>query len=162
LDGIGIGAATGTKILSNDISGNTRVGVDISNFSANSLVQNNIISHNGIIAGEQGGVAIFNGTGNIISNNALNNNFNGIEVESPGNVVTNNRVAGSFSKGIFVTGIGVPATVEGNKVLGSGSVDLSDESATCAAGADVWKGNTFQTDMAGGASDGGPGKGCIR
>ena len=162
LDGIGIGAATGTKILSNDISGNTRVGVDISNFSANSLVQNNIINHNGLIAGEQGGVAIFNGTGNVISNNTVNNNFNGIEVESAGNVISNNRVAGSVSTGIFVVGVGVPATVQMNKVLGSGVVDLSDDSATCAGGADIWKGNTFQTDLAGAASDGGPGQGCIR
>ena len=161
MDGIGIGAATGIRIISNDISGNNRVGVDISNFSNNNLVQNNVINRNGIVDGQQGGVAIFNGTGNAVSNNAINNNFNGIEIESAGNVVTGNHVGGSVSAGIFVTTAGVPATIENNKVLGS-VVDMSDDSATCASGADIWKGNTFQTDLAGGVSDGGPGKGCIR
>lgn len=162
MDGIGIGAATGIRIISNDISNNNRLGIDIANNSNNNLIQNNLINHNGIVDGEQGGVAIFFGTGNRVLNNAINNNLNGIEVESGGNTFTGNRVAGSVANGIFVVASGVPSTIEQNKVLGSGVVDMSDASATCASGADVWKGNTFQTDSAGGVSDGGPGKGCIR
>ena len=61
--------------------------MEISNSSDNNQVKTNIISNNGLVAGEQGGVAIFNRTGDVIANNALNNNFMGIESESPGSVV---------------------------------------------------------------------------
>ncbi len=160
LDGIGIGAANGTHILSNDIFGNNRVGVDISNFSNNNFVENNIINNNGIVDGEQGGVAIFNGTANLVANNVLNNNFNGIEIESPGNIVRNNTVNGSVEDGIFVTSVGSPATIKLNTVLGSTFVDMSDDSPTCSG--DLWRKNIFQTDLAGDVSNGGPGVGCIR
>jgi len=158
LDGIGIGAASGIYIVSNDISGNARVGVDISNFSNNNFVVNNIINRNGILDGEQGGVAIFNGTNNLVANNALNNNFNGIEIESPGNLVRGNTVSGSSNTGIFITPVGSPSTVKYNTVLGSGITDMSDD--TC--GVNTWRNNTFQTDLVAGVSDGGPGTGCIR
>jgi hypothetical protein len=160
LDGIGIGAASGTHIVSNDISGNVRVGVDISNFSNNNFVQNNIINNNGIVAHEQGGVAIFNGTNNLVANNALNNNFSGIEIESPGNIVRDNTVNGSVDTGIFITTFGSPSTVKHNTVLGNAFVDMLDDGSTC--NGDLWRKNTFQTDLAGGVSDGGPGAGCIR
>ena len=156
LDGIGIGAASGTYIVSNDISANARVGVDISNFSNNNFVMNNIINSNGILDGEQGGVAIFNGTNNLVANNALNNNFNGIEIESPGNLVRGNTVNGSHT-GIFITTVGSPSTVKYNTVLGS-ITDMSDD--TC--GVNTWRNNTFQTDLVAGVSDGGPATGCIR
>lgn len=160
MDGIGIGAAAGTQIRNSDISDNARIGVGISNFSNNSVIENNIINRNGIRDGEQGGVAIFNGTGNIIANNAINNNFNGIEIESPGNTVRGNTVSGSVSVGIFVISIGSPAAVKYNAVLGSAFIDMLDDSATCSG--NTWTRNTFQTDVAGGVSDGGPGTGCIQ
>jgi parallel beta-helix repeat protein len=158
LDGIGIGAASGTYIVSNDISGNARVGVDISNFSNNNFVMNNIINSNGIRDGEQGGVAIFNGTNNLVANNALNHNFNGIEIESPGNLIRGNTVSGSSNTGIFITTVGSPSTVKYNTVLGSVIAAMSDD--TC--GVNTWRNNTFQTDLVAGVSDGGPGTGCIR
>jgi len=160
LDGIGIGAATGTQVRNNDISDNARVGVDISNFSNNNVVEHNIINRNGIRDREQGGVAIFNGTGNLIASNALNNNFNGIEIESPGNTARGNTVNGSVSIGILVISIGSPSTVKRNTVLGSALADLSDDSSTCSG--NVWAKNTFQTDLAGGVANGGPGSGCIQ
>jgi len=159
-DGIGVGSASGTMIHNNDISDNARVGVDISNFSNDNVVEHNIINRNGIRDGEQGGVAIFNGTGNRIEHNALNNNFNGIEIESPNNTVVDNAVSGSTSTGIFITTDGSPSTVRRNTVLGSAVVDMSDQSSTCSG--NVWRKNTFQTDFAGAVSDGGPGAGCIR
>jgi parallel beta-helix repeat protein len=160
MDGIGIGAATGTYIVSNDISNNARVGVDISNFSNNNSVLDNVINHNGIVDGEQGGVAIFNGSDNLVANNALNNNFNGIEVESSGNIIRNNTVNGSLDTGIFVLALGAPSSVRQNIVLGSALVDMSDENAKC--GKDRWTKNTLQTDLVAGVSDGGPGVGCNR
>jgi parallel beta-helix repeat protein len=159
-DGIAIGAATGAVIVSNFIFGNARVGVEIANFSNNNVIENNAIAINGITDGEQGGIAIFNGTGNLIAGNSLIGNFNGIEIEAGGNLVRNNTVNGSLDTGIFVTSSGAPTTVRSNIVLGSGFVDMSDDSATCSG--DHWKKNTFQTDLAGGNPDGGPGVGCIR
>jgi parallel beta-helix repeat protein len=159
LDGIGLQVATNTHIVSNDISGNVRLGVDLANNSNNNFITNNIINDNGIVAGEQGGVAIFFGTNNLIANNALNNNFEGIELESPGNIARGNTVSGSHT-GIFVTSFGAPSTVIHNTVLGSSTADMSDDVAGC--GGDVWKGNDFQTDLVAGVSDGGPKAGCIR
>ena len=160
MDGIGIGAASGTYIVSNDISNNARVGVDISNFSNNNFVLDNVINNNGIKDGEQGGVAIFNGSKNLVANNALNNNFNGIEVESAGNTIRDNTVNGSVATGIFILNVGSPTTVKQNTVLGSAIVDMSDDNAKC--GKDHWKQNIFQTDLVAGVSDGGPGVGCLQ
>lgn len=160
LDGVGIGAATETLIVGNDISGNARLGVDIANNSNNNVIKNNIINNNGLIDGEQGGIAIFYGVDNLIENNALNNNFNGIELESPGNTARENTVNGSLEGGIVVLSGASPSRVLKNTVLGSAVADLSDDSATCSG--NTWKGNTFQTDLAGGNPDGGPKVGCIR
>ncbi len=159
-DGVGLGSASGTIVRSNDISGNVRVGVDISNFSDNNVVEDNIINNNGIVAGQQGGVAIFNGKDNVIRNNALSNNFDGILIESPRNLVEGNVVSGSSQTGIVISSDGAPSTVMKNTVLGSGLADMSDGSAGC--GANTWKNNTFQTDLVPGGSDGGPNAGCIR
>jgi parallel beta-helix repeat protein len=159
-DGIGIGSGGGNRILSNDISDNFRVGVDISNFSNNNVVQNNIISNNGIAAQQQGGVAIFNGTGNLIANNALNNNFEGIEIESPGNAVSGNVVSGSADVGIFLPSLGSPSTVQNNIVFGSALVDMLDDQAAC--GSNTWRSNNFQTDLVNDIPDGGPKVGCLR
>lgn len=159
MDGIGIGAATGTHIESNDISGNARVGVDISNFSNNNFVENNVINGNGLISG-QGGVAIFNGTNNLIANNTLNNNLNGIEVESPGNTIQANTVNGSVGSGIFVLTLASPSVVQRNVAMGNAVIDLSDDNTSCSG--DTWKKNIFQTDLVAGMPDGGPKAGCIR
>jgi len=144
LDAIGLGRATNTQIRYNDISDNARVGVDISNFSNNNVVQYNIINRNGLVSG-QGGVAIFNGAGNLVANNALNGNFNGIELESPGNTAQSNVVSGSVQTGIVA--ISSSSTVASNTVLGSSFVDLSDSSPTCSG--NTWTGNTFLTAIAG-------------
>jgi parallel beta-helix repeat protein len=67
VDGIGIGPGDHNRILSNDVSNHVRIGVEISNSSDNNQVKNNIINNSWLVAGEQGGVAIFNGTGNVPS-----------------------------------------------------------------------------------------------
>lgn len=160
LDGIGIGPGDRNRVLSNDVSNNVRVGVEISNFSDNNQVKNNIINNNGLVAHEQGGVAIFNGTGNLIANNALNNNFMGIEIESPGNVAQRNHVSGSVDTGIFITSFGSPGNVNHNTVFGSGLVDMLDEQRECDS--NTWTGNNFVTDLVADLSDGGPGVGCLQ
>jgi len=159
LDGIGIGPGGSNLITSNDVSDNFRVGVEISNSGSNNVVQSNIINNNGIVDHEQGGVAIFGGQGNRILNNALNNNFQGIEIESPGNTAIGNRVSGSVDTGIFIIN-GSPSVVKHNIVFGSGLVDMLDDYAAC--GADIWRGNNFQTDLVHDIPDGGPKNGCLR
>jgi parallel beta-helix repeat protein len=161
LDGIGIGAASGIAIIDNDISGNFRVGVNISNFSNNNTVADNVIDNNGIADGEQGGVVIFNGKNNVISNNTVNNNFHGILIDSPGNLVESNTVNGSVGNGTSGVGISINAPgastqVKGNTVLGSTQVDMSDNNSGC--GSDLWRNNTFQT----GGVAGGSNPGCIQ
>jgi Right handed beta helix region len=159
--GIGIGAANGTHIVSNDISGNVEVGVEISNLAHDNFVQNNIINNNGIVD-KLGGVVIFSGAGtnNLVANNTLNNNFDGVDILAPGNVARDNSVNGSVGNGIFISFSGSPSTVKLNTVLGSGIADMNDDSPTCAG--NTWRKNIFQTDLAGNVSDGGPGVGCIR
>jgi len=152
LDGIGIGAAIHTQIRGNDISDNARAGVDISNFSNENVVQNNIIDRNGILSG-QGGVSIFNGKSNVIENNAFHGDFVGIEIESDGNVTRGNVVSGSIQTGLFVAS--TANTTSSNTVLSSGLVDLSDASPTCTGNS--WTGNTFVTSVAGSVSA----PGCI-
>ena len=68
--------AAGTTISANYISGNTRNGVTISDFSDANAVDQNIIHDNGQAEGY--GVAIYNGTGNTIRANALTRNVNGV------------------------------------------------------------------------------------
>lgn len=157
VDGIGLGQAAGTIVTFNDISGNARVGVDISNFSNQNLVYNNIIHDNGVNEGY--GVAIFNGIANIVFDNVLNNNFNGIGVLSAGNLAQGNRVSGSKDGGIFISAIGAPSAVRQNIVLGN-PIDMSDGTAAC--GTNSWQNNTFETDQVLGVPDGGPTSGCIR
>lgn len=156
-DGIGLQVATGIVITSNDISGNTRDGVGISNFSNHNVVEKNVINNNGVAQGS--GVSIVNGTNNIIQANAVNNNANGISIDSPGNLVRNNTVNGSVNTGIAISTFGAPSTVRRNTVLGNGVTDMSDGSAQC--GTNVWRNNTFLTDLVVGVSDGGPNAGCI-
>jgi hypothetical protein len=159
-DGIGIGSGGGNRIVSNDISDNFRVGVDISNFSNNNFVGNNIINRNGVVDHEQGGVAIFNGTGNVVANNSLNNNFSGIEIESPGNTAIGNTVSGSLDTGIFIPTFGSPSIVKSNTVFGSVLVDMLDDHAACDS--NTWRNNKFQTDLVNDVPDGGPKVGCLR
>jgi parallel beta-helix repeat protein len=158
IDGIGVGAASGVVVTSNLIYANKRMGVGISNFSDNNFVENNIVRDNGVEEG--GGVAIFNGANNVIRNNAVSHNFNGILIESPSNVVQNNTVGTNLDAGIVISQFGAPSVVKRNIALSNAGSDLNDFSAGCDG--NIWKSNTFQTDLVNGAPDGGPGNGCIR
>jgi parallel beta-helix repeat protein len=155
IDGIGIQAASGILLVANDISGNFRTGVDISNFSNNNTVASNVINNNGIAAGEQGGVAIFNGKNNLITSNTVNNNFDGILIESAGNFVEKNTVNGSVGKGasgvgILISAHGASTVVKGNTVFGSSQADMTDINPGC--GTDLWQNNTFRTAVVAGGS----------
>ena len=158
MDGVAFGAAKDSSVRSSHIFGNKRDGVEISNFSDGNLVESNIIHDNGEYEGF--GVVIYNGQGNTIRGNAVNQNFNGIGIQSLANTAEQNSVSASRQTGISISAIGAGSTVLGNIVFGSGLLDMTDEVAAC--GTNTWSGNTFQTDEAGGIPDGGPSVPCIQ
>ncbi len=87
-------------------------------------------------------------------------NFNGIGLDSARNLAFSNKVSGSSSAGIAISGVGAPSIVWQNTVLGSGTTDMSD--ATLGCDANVWGMNNFVTDLVAAVPDGGPGVGCIQ
>ena len=143
VDGIGLGQANGTVLTANDISGNVRAGVGISNFSNGNIVFNNIVNDNGVNEGF--GIAVFNGQFNLILHNVVNDNFTGIGLSSPGNLAEGNNVHGSTGVGVAIASVGMASAVRLNTVLGSGVTDMSDGTAAC--GGNLWESNTFETDL---------------
>lgn len=167
-DGIILSPATGAIIAANYCTGNKRAGVALSDFADNNLIVKNILNGNGG-SGEGHGVAVFNGTRNVIRNNAANYNDFGIRIASavnPGgrpalrNQVFENTVSGNSRVGIWIQDEGSPSVIKLNRVLGSGDADMLDDSTGC--GANTWRRNTFRTDLVAGLPDGGPSAGCIR
>jgi len=159
LDGIGFQFATHILIAENDIFDNTGFGIGFSENSNNNVIKGNIISHNGILTGHAG-IGIGSGTDNLVVNNAIRHNFDGIRVEDVGNMVRDNTVTGSSGVGIYIPGSGSPSTVMHNVVYRSSVADMSDASVGC--GANTWRNDAFQTDLVAAVPDGGPGVGCIQ
>jgi len=157
VDGVGLQVATNTHIFANDISDNAGHGIGLSNNSNDNLIDFNILSRNG--AGESG-IRISFGIENTVANNELDNNSDGIVLEDKNNLVRDNTIRGSLDVGIYLAGSASPSRVMHNAVLGSVLSDISDASRGC--GLNEWKRNTFDTDLVGGVSDGGPSAGCIR
>jgi parallel beta-helix repeat protein len=163
-DGISLISTKRTIVHCNNLSDNLRTGVVVSGtgraegfFEAN-IIEDNILCNNGFAGGF--GVAIFNGSYNIIRDNAVNHDLNGIFIDTPNNRVRNNTVNGSLDVGIAIGSSGSPSVVRYNTVLGSGKTDMSDDSGGC--GANIWRDNTFMTDLVNGVPDGGMGSGCIK
>ncbi len=167
-DGIILSPSRGSVISSNYSSGNRRAGVAVSDFADNNRIENNILNNNGG-GGEGYGVAIFNGTRNTIRNNVANYNDFGIRVATAvnpagdlrlSNQVIENKVSGNSHLGIWIQNTAAPSIVRRNTVFGSGDTDMVDESAGCDG--NIWRNNTFMTDLVAGLSDDGPGAGCVR
>jgi hypothetical protein len=158
MDGVVFARARAATLSSSHIFGNKRDGVDITDVSDDNRVESNIIVGNGEYEGY--GVAIYYGSGNVIRDNAVNGNFNGIGIQSLSNSAEKNTVSGSRHSGISISAIGAGSQVLQNMVFGSGLIDMSDELVAC--GTNTWAGNTFQTDEAGGVDDGGPLVPCIQ
>lgn len=167
-DGIILSPATDTVISSNYCSGNKRAGVALSDGAHDNTIADNILNNNGG-TGEGYGVAIFNGVNNVVRNNAANHNDFGIRISSAvnpsgnpllGNKVVGNTVSGNTKTGIWVEVAGAPSIVTLNKVRGSGETDMQDDSSRCDG--NIWRSNTFKTDLVAGSPDGGPCAGCIR
>ena len=121
----------GTTVASgNVISGNTQVGVLISNSS------NNIVSGNLIGTNESGTGAIANGTqGVFVSNGSTGNVIGGSSVAArnvvSGNVAEGVLIADSGSDGNFVQGNYIGVTINGDTALGNGGAGVGiDAGAT--------------------------------
>lgn len=152
--GVALVPARNTLVAANDLSGNV-VGILVSAENASdNWIMDNIINSN-----TQLGVHIANGSNNHLRHNSFNWNANGIMLAHPGNSVLENKVNGSANTGISIETTGAKSTVRRNTVLGSGVTDMSDGSAACDG--NVWRNNTFETDLVAGVTDGGPGAGCI-
>jgi parallel beta-helix repeat protein len=168
-DGIILSPATRAVIRSNHCTGNTRAGVALSDGAYNNLIAENVLDSNGGPGGEGYGVAIFNGIGNTVRDNAANRNNFGIRIASavnpdgladPINRVLENVISGNSHLGIWVESILIPANIRRNSVFGNGIADMQDDSANC--GANTWRNNTFLTDLVAGVPNGGPSMPCLR
>ncbi len=158
-DGVLLLSTTGTIVRCNNLSANLRAGVAVSGENTtDNIIEDNIINNNVSVGGF--GVVMFNGNNNIVRDNAINHNRNGILIDSPNNRVRDNTVNGSADVGISVSISGTPSIVRLNTVLGSGNVDMTDENSGC--GANVWRNNTFVTDLVNGIPNGGMNFGCLR
>jgi parallel beta-helix repeat protein len=79
--------------------------------------------------------------GNVIQDNAINANFDGINVSSPitGTLISGNTVNGNANVGVGIAAGSWANTVDGNTARGNGVCDLSDGNA----GANTWTNNNF-------------------
>jgi parallel beta-helix repeat protein len=167
-DGIALSPASDSVIRSNYCAGNRRAGVGLSDSAHDNTIADNVLNDNGG-AGEGHGVAVFNGTNNVVRDNDASYNDIGIRISSAvnptgdpqlGNKVVSNTVSGNTHTGIWIEAAGAPSIVRLNSVLGSGDADMLDDSAACDG--NIWKKNVFVTDVVAGLSDGGPCTGCIK
>lgn len=168
-DGVALVPSSHSRIKANMLSGNRRAGVAISDFADSNTVENNILTNNGV-SGEGYGVAIFNGHGNIVKHNAINQNDFGVRVGTAvyrdgtlglRNIVRENTLNDNAKTGIWLeNAVGAPSRIRRNTVLGSDSVDMQDDAGSC--GGNGWEKNTFITDIVSGTDDGGSGTGCIQ
>ena len=168
-DGILLSPATRAAIRGNHCTGNTRAGVALSDGAYNNLIAFNILNNNGGLGGEGYGVAIFNGIGNTVRDNAANYNNYGIRIVSavnpggladPINRILDNTATNNSNLGIWVEPTLEPSNIRRNSVFNSGVADMQDDSPGC--GANTWRNNRFVTDLVNGVPNGGPSVPCLR
>ena len=125
-----------STLTRNSATGNGGEGITLVNGSAQNTVQNNTVS--GSFSGIQLGDVVFGGANqNTIQSNTAKLNVRGIwVVQGTGN------------------------SIQGNTALDNRDWDLGDQNPGCDS--NVWSSNQFVTDNVAGASDGGPGTGCIQ
>ncbi len=168
-DGVALVPSSHSRVKANTLSGNRRAGVAISDYADSNTIESNILTNNGV-SGEGYGVAVFNGHGNTIKHNAINQNDFGVRIGSAvyrdgtlglSNIVRENTLNNNAKTGIWLENtVGAPSKIRRNTVLGSGSVDMQDDADNCSGNA--WQNNTFITDIVSGSDNGGSGIGCIQ
>jgi parallel beta-helix repeat protein len=152
--GVFLGSSDNSTIRSNDISGNTSCGLFINDSNGNTI-RSNIVKDNG-----RQGICADSGNDNVIQGNDASGNLEGIYVSGTGTIIRDNTANGNVNVGIVILAGSSSHTVIGNNARSNGIADLSDGNVGCDANS--WKRNGFGTDSVAGASDGGPGTGCIK
>jgi parallel beta-helix repeat protein len=159
--GISLDASNGNTVTHNTTSG-TFIGINVSDNSSGNTVSRNTSTGNG-----GAGIALLCGpvTQNTVSDNTCNGNGIGIAVGMGGcddanqNTIRNNTVNYNFT-GILVEQNCTGNTLQGNTAQTNINSDLEDDNPGCDS--NIWANNKFATDLVAGASDGGPGTGCIQ
>jgi parallel beta-helix repeat protein len=154
--GISVFGSNGNTVTRNTADrGGT--GISVSDSAFGNTIARNSCTGNGT------GIHIWVGpTQNTIEANTCNRNFGiGIHLEASAirNTIQNNT-ANLNVLGIWLWQGCIGNGVQGNTALTNRDYDLDDENPNCDA--NVWANNRFSTDLVAGASDGGPGTGCIR
>jgi parallel beta-helix repeat protein len=157
VDGLALGLATRATIHSNNIVGNARYGIILTQNSNQNVIRDNVIRNNGPVQG--GAIGLLSGTSNQVLHNVLIANANGVDVQDSGNLVEDNTVIDHPQVGISISAPAGQNLVRNNTVTGNG-FDLVDVNDGC--GTNTWLANVFLTDRVAGVSDGGPAAGCIR
>jgi parallel beta-helix repeat protein len=158
--GIELDASNGNTVTRNTTDGNF-AGIDVSDNSTGNTVSRNTATGN---PGQ--GIRLLGGpTQNTVQDNTCSGNGVGIAVGAYGNDGANQNTIQNNTVNFNYTGIQVEQncsnnSLQGNTALTNANVDLEDDNPGCDS--NVWTGNKFATDLVAGASDGGPGTGCIQ
>lgn len=156
-------ASTGNTVSANVFAFNGSVGVTVQGSDSN-VIEHNTVVDTGIGSSPSPGITVVESSFNTVRANALTRNSFGIEISPGAGSATGNLVDANTSigneQGILILNGATSNTVQLNTATGNSIVDLNDGNAACAA--NVWTTNTFVTDLVAGASDGGPGVGCIQ
>jgi parallel beta-helix repeat protein len=126
----------GVSVDANVISGNTYVGIEF-DYSTGVYISANHIFNNGGDNFEDGGIFLFQSTGNVVINNqSLNNNGSGIFIDagSTGNTISGNTFTGNVYSSL----------ASGN--ASADAVDLTTGNVTDGT-ANTWIGNTGNTSI---------------
>ena len=102
-DGINIHLSTGVWVVKNSVDDNNHDGIRLDLADGNVIAQNSVLSHDSVFAGAPVGcgIELFGSKDNIIEENRLAGNTNGIRlrisgtIASTGNVVEENEVSGT-------------------------------------------------------------------
>ena len=155
-DGINVHMSTGVWVVKNAVVNNTHDGIRLDAANGNVLAKNRVLSHDSVfrigtppVPTPVGcGIELFGSKDNVIEENRLVGNTNGIRLRtdgtnpSTGNVVEDNKVSGDGAELGGRRGIHVRDTATGNVIEGNSVTNLSVGISLGDPGTPV--GNTFE------------------
>jgi parallel beta-helix repeat protein len=156
--GIGLFGATGNTVAGNTTDRNGCHGIAVNNGSSGNTVTGNSATGNG----GQGISLIFGSFQNTIQKNTVSGSYQGIFLgngSATGNIVEGNTATLNI-RGIDLDQGANSNSIHDNTATNNRDWDLGDQNFGCDSNS--WFNNTFVTDNVAGASDGGPGVGCIQ
>jgi parallel beta-helix repeat protein len=177
--GIAVNSTSANTVTGNTADDNSSMGIYVHAASGNTLGRNttdrnvygiflesnstgNTVTRNSATANGDTGIRLVGGPAqNVVQNNTASGSFNGIKLDSgsTGNTIQGNTATLNIL-GIWLEAGATGNMLQGNMALNNGQWDLGDQNPGCDS--NTWSSNKFVTDNVAGASDGGPGAGCIR